>query len=58
MEMEELRTVILGLLGPSLDNGKGPERWERWRPSVSLCQHVYEVIQIFGLSASSGQSIK
>ena len=33
------RTVIIGLLGPSLDNGRGPERWERWRPSVSLCQH-------------------
>jgi transcriptional regulatory protein RtcR len=37
--MDQKRTVILGLLGPSLDNGKGPERWERWRPSVSLCQH-------------------
>jgi transcriptional regulatory protein RtcR len=31
--------VIVGLLGPSLDNGRGPDRWERWRPSVSLCQH-------------------
>ena len=37
--MPEKRLVILGLLGPSLDNGKGPQRWERWRPTVSLCQH-------------------
>lgn len=22
-----------------LDNGRGPDRWERWRPSVSVCQH-------------------
>ena len=31
--------VVIGLLGPSLDTGKGPERWERWRPTVALCQH-------------------
>lgn len=33
------RTVVIGLLGPVLDNGRGPQRWERWRPTVSLCQH-------------------
>src|SRR3954465_7164069 len=36
--MASKRLVILGLLGPVLDNGKGPERWERWRPTVCLCQ--------------------
>jgi transcriptional regulatory protein RtcR len=43
------RTVILGLLGPSLDNGKGAERWERWRPSVSLCQHDDLIVHRFEL---------
>jgi transcriptional regulatory protein RtcR len=43
------RTVILGLLGPMLDSGKGPERWERWRPSVSLCQHDDLLIDRFEL---------
>ncbi len=33
------RTVVIGLLGPVLDNGRGPQRWERWRPTISLCQH-------------------
>ena len=33
------RTVVLGVVGPSLDAGKGPARWERWRPTVSLCMH-------------------
>lgn len=33
------RRVILGLLGTTLDAGRGPERWDRWRPTVSLCQH-------------------
>src|SRR5436853_4936531 len=33
------RRVIFGLLGTSLDVGRGPHRWERWRPTVSLCQH-------------------
>lgn len=33
------RTVVIGLLGPVLDRGDGPGRWERWRPTVALCQH-------------------
>lgn len=32
-------TVVLGILGTTLDTGKGPKRWERWRPTLSLCQH-------------------
>jgi transcriptional regulatory protein RtcR len=33
------KRVIFGLLGTSLDTGRSPNRWERWRPTVSLCQH-------------------
>ncbi len=34
------KTVIIGLLGSTLDNtGQGRRRWERWRPTVGLCQH-------------------
>lgn len=33
------RTVALGLLGPKLDAGFGPTRWEHWRPTVALFQH-------------------
>lgn len=47
--MSEKQTVVIGLMGPSLDNGHGPERWERWRPSVSLCQHDDMVIHRFDL---------
>jgi transcriptional regulatory protein RtcR len=32
------KRVVVGLLGPVLDAGVGPKRWERWRPTVSLCQ--------------------
>ncbi|MEQ1716361.1 MAG: RNA repair transcriptional activator RtcR [Hyphomicrobium sp.] len=31
--------VAIGFLGSTLDQGKTPERWDRWRPTVSLCQH-------------------
>ena len=31
--------VAIGFLGTTLDQGKTPDRWQRWRPSVSLCQH-------------------
>lgn len=34
------KPVVIGFLGSVLDNaGKGPARWEKWRPSVALCQH-------------------
>ncbi len=32
-------TVALGFFGSTLDAGRGEERWDRWRPSVALCQH-------------------
>ena len=31
-------TVVIGMLGTTLDTGRGPKRWEKWRPSVGLCQ--------------------
>jgi transcriptional regulatory protein RtcR len=37
--MRTKKRVVLGLLGPVLDAGRGPNRWERWRPTVSLFQH-------------------
>lgn len=38
MESDQRKRVVIGFLGTTLDVGKGPERWERWRPTVSLCQ--------------------
>ncbi|MGC3992146.1 MAG: RNA repair transcriptional activator RtcR [Chthoniobacteraceae bacterium] len=37
--MAARKLVILGLLGTQLDRGLGSQRWESWRPTVSLCQH-------------------
>jgi transcriptional regulatory protein RtcR len=31
-------TVAIGLLGPVLDSSPQETRWEKWRPSVALCQ--------------------
>jgi transcriptional regulatory protein RtcR len=34
-----MKTVVIGLLGLSLDaSGKASSRWEKWRPTISLCQ--------------------
>jgi len=34
-----MKTVAVGLLGVSLDSaGKATSRWEKWRPTVALCQ--------------------
>jgi transcriptional regulatory protein RtcR len=43
------KTVVVGLLGPTLDMGKGPNRWDRWRPTVSVCQHDDLLVDRFEL---------
>ncbi|HNB73519.1 MAG TPA: RNA repair transcriptional activator RtcR family protein, partial [Acidobacteriota bacterium] len=45
--MAALQTVVIGLLGPTLDGGKGPTRWERWRPTVAVCQHENLLVHRF-----------
>ena len=47
--MSTKRKIAIGLLGPMLDQGKGPTRWERWRPSVALCQHEDLLLSRFEL---------
>ncbi|MFO0873377.1 MAG: RNA repair transcriptional activator RtcR [Phycisphaerales bacterium] len=42
-------TVVFGLLGTVLDGGAGPRRWERWRPSVALCQQEDLLVSRFEL---------
>ena len=42
--MAKKRVIVIGLLGTTLDTGRGPERWERWRPTVSLCQQETLVV--------------
>lgn len=36
--------VAIGLLGPTLDAGRGENRWNRWRPTVGL--HMQDDLQI------------
>ncbi|QVM97345.1 RNA repair transcriptional activator RtcR [Pseudomonas sp. B21-032] len=50
------RSVAIGFLGTTLDrNGKGAARWQRWRPTISLCQQAQTPIDrlelIHGTSA-------
>ncbi|HEU5076722.1 MAG TPA: RNA repair transcriptional activator RtcR [Polyangiaceae bacterium] len=33
------RTVVLGFYGATLDGGTSAKRWDKWRPTVALCQH-------------------
>ena len=34
------KTVVIGLIGAVMDAGHGPERFQRWRPTVDLCRHA------------------
>lgn len=42
-------TVVIGLLGSTLDAAKHATRWERWRPSVAICQHEDLLVHRFEL---------
>ena len=33
-----MKTVVFSLLGTQIDSGKGTDRWNRWRPTIGLCQ--------------------
>ena len=33
------RRIVFGFLGTTLDMGGQDKRWEKWRPTVALCQH-------------------
>src|SRR6185369_15967111 len=45
-----MKTVAIGLLGTSVDGpAKTTERWEKWRPSISLCQQEDLLVDRFEL---------
>ncbi len=43
------RRVVIGLLGPVLDSRLDAARWEKWRPTVSVCQHEDLLVDRFEL---------
>ena len=43
------QTVVLGLLGTTLDQGKHPDRWQSWRPTVSICRQPDLIVHRFEL---------
>ena len=47
--MAEKEFIVIGLLGPTLDEGRGAKRWEKWRPSVALCQNEALLVKRFEL---------
>jgi transcriptional regulatory protein RtcR len=44
-----MKKVVIGFLGSTLDRRGKAERWEKWRPSVGLCQHEDLLIARFHL---------
>jgi transcriptional regulatory protein RtcR len=49
MDKTQRSVVVIGLLGPTLDMGKHPDRWQNWRPSVSLCRQPDLIVRRFEL---------
>jgi transcriptional regulatory protein RtcR len=36
--MNPKKIVVIGMLGTVLDAKESRDRWEKWRPTVSICQ--------------------
>jgi transcriptional regulatory protein RtcR len=49
MDKNQRSVVVIGLLGTTLDMGKHPDRWQNWRPSVSLCRQPDIIVRRFEL---------
>jgi len=49
MDSAHLPVVVIGLLGTTLDVGKHPDRWQNWRPTVSICRQPDLVVNRFEL---------
>lgn len=49
MDKQKNPVVVLGLLGTTLDVGKHPDRWQNWRPTVSVCQQPDLIVDRFEL---------
>ena len=47
------KVVVLGLLGTTLDRRGKEERWERWRPTISIFQHEDFLVNRFELIHSA-----
>jgi len=43
------KSVVVGLIGSTLDRGRGPDRWNGWRPSVDICRHEDLLVTRFEL---------
>ncbi|MCP4217099.1 MAG: AAA family ATPase [bacterium] len=44
-----MKTIVYGLLGTTLDLGKGPKRWQYWRPSIAVCMQEDLLVDEFHL---------
>src|SRR5262245_39621484 len=47
--MKQRSLVVIGLIGSNLDLGKKADRWQTWRPTVSLCRQPDLVVKRFDL---------
>jgi transcriptional regulatory protein RtcR len=47
--MSGKKQVVIGLLGSVLDSGFHQERWNKWRPTISLCKHAELPVDRFEL---------
>lgn len=45
MSKSQNKVIVIGLLGATLDEGRGAKRWEKWRPTVALCQQENLLIE-------------
>lgn len=52
-----MKNVVIGFVGSQLDSGGAAGRWEKWRPTVAICQHEDLLVERLEL-LYSGQHLR
>lgn len=49
------KIVVIGFVGTQLDNGNSPDRWNKWRPTISMAQQEDLLVERFELLQTDGR---
>ena len=49
-------SVVIGIIGGTLDQGRSPDRWQIWRPTVAICRQPDLIVNRLDLLHDRRQS--
>jgi transcriptional regulatory protein RtcR len=53
-----MKNIIFGFLGTTMDAGTRADRWQKWRPTIALCQHEDQIVDRLELFVTTGRNVE